>query len=99
MEGFQFELELNLGECRCKDQSLQHICGHSLLCEGGCGAVGTCSSGTYDGKASRGRCRAVAGLYVFWDAAVGGQLMAEGRAELGELLLGLRGGQELVGRG
>lgn len=67
-----------------------------LLREGGCGAVGTCSSSTYDGKARRGRRGAVAGLHVFWDAAVGGQLMAEGRAELGELLLGLRGGQEVV---
>lgn len=73
--------------------------GHLLsftLREGRSGAVGTCSSGTYYGKASRGRCGAVAGLNVFRDATVGGQLMAKGCAELRELLLGLCGGQKIV---
>lgn len=71
------------------------------LREGRRGAVGTCSGGTNYGEASGGRCGAVAGLHVFRDAAVRGQLMAEGRAELRELLLGLRGGQGVVrgGRG
>lgn len=66
------------------------------LREGWCGAVGTCSSGTNYGEASRGRRGAMAGLHVFRDTAVGGQLMAEGRAELRELLLGLCGGQQFV---
>lgn len=66
------------------------------LCEGRCGVVGTCSGGANDGEASRRRRGAMAGLNVFWDATVGGQLMAKGRAELRELLLGLRGGQQVV---
>lgn len=66
------------------------------LREGWCGVIGTCSGGTNYGKASGGRCGAVAGLHVFWDATVGGQLMAKGRAELRELLLGLCGGQKFV---
>lgn len=66
------------------------------LREGWCDVVGTCSSCTNQREASGGRCGAVAGLHVFRDAALGGQLMAEGRAELRELLFGLRGGQEVV---
>lgn len=66
------------------------------LREGRRGAVGTCSGGTNYGIASGGRYGAVAGLHVFRDATVGGQLMAEGRAELWELLLGLCAGQKIV---
>lgn len=66
------------------------------LREGWRGAVGTCSGGTNYREASRGRRGAVAGLHVFWDATVGGQLMAKGRAELRELLLGLCGGQKIA---
>ena len=66
------------------------------LREGWCGAVGTCSGGTNYGKASGGCCGAVAGLHIFRDATVGGQLMAKGRAELRELLLGLCGGQGIM---
>lgn len=66
------------------------------LREGWRGAVGTCSGGTNYRKAGGGRRGAVAGLHVFRDATVGGQLMAKGRAELWELLLGLCGGQKIV---
>lgn len=43
------------------------------------------SSGTSDAEASRWRCRAMAGLQVFGDPAVGSQLVAEGCTELWEL--------------
>lgn len=66
------------------------------LREGRRGADGTRSGGTNYGEASGWRRGAVARLNIFREAAVGGQLMAKGRAELGELLLGLRGGQKIV---
>lgn len=64
--------------------------------KGGCCTVGTCSGGTSYGEASGGRRGAVTGLHVLGDATVGGQLVAEGSAELRELLLGLGGGQEVA---
>lgn len=90
-----------VSDCESTDHWSAAVC-HLLsltLSEGGCGTVGTGSSGANYGETSGGRCGAVAGLHIFRDATVGGQLMAKGRTELRELLLGLCRGQKFRGWG
>lgn len=60
--------------------------------------IGTCSCGTCYCEACGRRYRAVAGLQVLGNATVRTQLVAEGCAELRELLLGGGGGQQFSGR-
>lgn len=62
----------------------------------GC-VIGTGSGGTGHCEARGRSYGAVAGLQVLGDATVGAQLVAEGRAELRELLLRGGGGQEFSG--
>lgn len=67
------------------------------LLESRCNTVDTCSSDTSTGESRRGRCGTVAGLYVFRDAAVRGELMTEGCAELWELQFGLASAEQVTG--